>query len=178
MPCIQPESVFWSRQWKRFLQQIQSIYRTHIIIGDEKVSVLLCCPSLQLQWQILEHYVSRLVRAFTWVEIWPISCHLKGKIIFVTRPLDDRLGSKEIKVCKKRPKVNPYCDSIFYPILFWTRSLGALRAPTSSCRPFGHLCMMHVCLMHTSMNLDPWPWCMHLWCKTFRLRMDERTRRF
>ena len=27
-------------------------------------------------------------------------------------------GIREIKVCKKCPKVNPYCDAIFDPILF------------------------------------------------------------
>ena len=23
---------------------------------------------------------------------------------------------------------------------------------------------MHVCMMHISMNLDPWPWCVYIWC--------------
>ena len=98
MPCVQPESILWSRQWERFFQQVQPIYRTHIIITDPEFSVLLCCPPLQLQWKILDHYVSRLVRALTCVEIWPTDCHLKGKIIFGTRPLDDRLdGSWKIE---------------------------------------------------------------------------------
>ena len=60
---------------------------------------------------------------FIYISIWYVSLHLlpntygRRENINGATALWRKQGIREIKVCKKCPKVNPYCDAICDPIL-------------------------------------------------------------
>ena len=94
----------WGDIWKHTVEESQTI-------------IIYKITQLHAVWRDIEN--TQNIKIHTWL-LWIIEymhCSL-GKAPKSNIVLWRKQGYSEIKVCKKCPKVNPYCNAIFDPILF------------------------------------------------------------